>query len=311
MGGTTAAGHLSRPDFENLRMVLASICIRRPNALLTLPGIDYRECRPIFYPEERTQYNSLLEECHRATEKTTLQSQGGSGLLECLLRLRLFCNGGKASLRGDEDFLSPNDRTLSILQQTEDAHCVYCDCEVLAVNSDAAGQQQDGTSHVTCCRRLVCAECFDTTYRSKASRPFRCPLCSLTGADSLEKEKQSTSPMEENVRRPPSKIATLLQNIRDCNSNEKWWAYSLSFAVLFQHGIKGADSCNSSLVFSFWTKTLDIIAEHLEKEHVNFVRVDGLLSPAQRKDSLTSFRRDDKVQALLMTFGTGSTGCVL
>lgn len=247
IGGTAAAGHFVRPNFENLKIVLASICIRRSNSLLKLPGLDYRDCRPVFDPEERHQYNSLVKECHRAMEKTSLSFQGGSGLLECLLRLRLFCNGGKASLRGDTDFLTPNDRTLSILQQTGDADCVYCHCEVLAVNSDAAGQRQDGTSHLTCCGRLVCAECIPT-YMSQVSVPFKCPLCTSTSAYSFEKAEQAKP--QGKLGGPPSKIATLLQNIRDHRSDEKWYAHIFNHSILPQH-ITGAKISVSVWCFLF------------------------------------------------------------
>lgn len=38
--------------------------------------------------------------------------------------------------------------------------------------------------------------------------------------------------------------------------------------------------------------------------------MDGSLSQAQRKKALAAFRRDAKVEALLITFGTGSAGYV-
>ena len=63
-----------------------------------------------------------------------------------------------------------------------------------------------------------------------------------------------------------------------------------------------------SIIFSFWTSTLDILEDLLSSEGVELVRIDGGVSDDERLRRLNRFREKRTVQVLLMTIGTGAVG---
>lgn len=64
----------------------------------------------------------------------------------------------------------------------------------------------------------------------------------------------------------------------------------------------------SSIIFSCWTRTLDLIAKHLRGEKIVFVRVDGETPSSTREGIIKRFADDKEVRVLLMTTGTGAFG---
>lgn len=65
---------------------------------------------------------------------------------------------------------------------------------------------------------------------------------------------------------------------------------------------------NHSIIFSCWTRTLDLIDKHLRREKIRFVRVDGEVLVSKRQGIIDSFANDKTVRVLLMTTGTGAFG---
>lgn len=63
-----------------------------------------------------------------------------------------------------------------------------------------------------------------------------------------------------------------------------------------------------SIVFSCWTKTLDILSQLLNEQQIQFVRIDGTVSCVERLKRLAVFQESLEVSVLLMTFGTGAVG---
>ena len=73
-----------------------------------------------------------------------------------------------------------------------------------------------------------------------------------------------------------------------------------------------ADICHgtdlTSVVFSFWTSTLDIIEECLNGNSIRFMRFDGKVTNGKRAALLKSFHEDEGVRVALMTISCGSVG---
>ncbi|KAI7782505.1 hypothetical protein LA080_013505 [Diaporthe eres] len=193
VGGIKVAGQLVGSNFGNLRDLLSVVCIRRPNSLLALPGIEFQECRPVLSLAERIQYNVLVKGCHQAIEKSLYRGKDQNdayGVLESLLRLRLFCNGGVTTLQLEECSLSPNDKTLSLLQQNEDASCSYC------------------------------------RFSEETSKLAHCPVCVGAESDHLPEALPAKVIFSAQTDRPSSKIAALLDNIRKEPTSEKCLIFS-------------------------------------------------------------------------------------
>lgn len=63
-----------------------------------------------------------------------------------------------------------------------------------------------------------------------------------------------------------------------------------------------------SIVFSFWTSTLDLIPPVLEANGLEFARLDGRLTKGQRSRSLQDFRAKPDLKVLLATLSTAGFG---
>ena len=66
-----------------------------------------------------------------------------------------------------------------------------------------------------------------------------------------------------------------------------------------------------SVIFSCWTKTLDLIAKHLHQHFIPFERIDGECPLLRRQWILDDFERNLNMPVLIMTTGTGAYGLVL
>lgn len=63
-----------------------------------------------------------------------------------------------------------------------------------------------------------------------------------------------------------------------------------------------------SIVFSFWKRSLRLVSHLLSEHGIPSIRVDGDLSPRQRKEALAEFHEKPDARVLLMTLGTGAVG---
>ena len=63
-----------------------------------------------------------------------------------------------------------------------------------------------------------------------------------------------------------------------------------------------------SIVFTFWKKTLDILATALDAADIKYCRLDGSLTTKRRNEVLTDFRVNAASKVLIMTFSTGAIG---
>jgi SWI/SNF-related matrix-associated actin-dependent regulator of chromatin subfamily A3 len=63
-----------------------------------------------------------------------------------------------------------------------------------------------------------------------------------------------------------------------------------------------------SIVFSFWKKSLDLVAYYFTARGIPLVRIDGSVSLAERRKVLSDFHAKQEIRVLLMTLGTGAVG---
>lgn len=65
---------------------------------------------------------------------------------------------------------------------------------------------------------------------------------------------------------------------------------------------------HSSIVFSFWKMSLDLVGTMLQHHDIAYLRIDGSVSGADRERALRGFDGALKRVVLLMTIGTGAVG---
>lgn len=224
-------------DFDNLRRLLKSICLRRNKRVLPLyqsadnwTSVNY-DIK--FSDLERSQYTQLAVACREAiltavnghTTKAAHRT-----VLEQLLRLRMFCNNGQNSLRRIAATNGDQSDLLSILQQSEDAICVYCSCDITSLGHVG----DDDSAIVTVCQHLVCHECrsrYESDITKPRKLPYRCPRCE--GGDNATDDMFPRSIDTNEILNTgatslqyPSKLVRLMKDVEDHRSQGKRYVFA-------------------------------------------------------------------------------------
>lgn len=71
---------------------------------------------------------------------------------------------------------------------------------------------------------------------------------------------------------------------------------------------KSSTDSSSSVVFSYWTTTLDLIEKGLKEASIPYARFDGSVSSQNRSLVLDNFRREREISVILMTISCASVG---
>ncbi|KAK4163844.1 P-loop containing nucleoside triphosphate hydrolase protein [Cladorrhinum sp. PSN259] len=93
----------------------------------------------------------------------------------------------------------------------------------------------------------------------------------------------------------------------ETNNNLNLSGHSTKVSLLVQDIDDHRDS-DKCIIFSSWTKTLDIATHALRQRGIPFRRIDGNTSTSDRIKILKMFQTDNQLVALVMTFGTGAVG---
>ncbi|KAI3335700.1 SNF2 family N-terminal domain-containing protein [Ustulina deusta] len=278
--------------FQNLRVLLRAVCLRRTRQLLDLPEPVPKLRRLPLTSLEQSQYNDLLSKGRILIDMAVSKrgkSNVNSAYLESLLKLRIFCNNGqpRAGLDlGPRGLPTDPDEALIYLQQQGQNICIYCSGTIYFINESA---ETDGGIFISSRCHLVCHHCLPHHRAQKK----RCPVCDVNGStsqaflppsgvhiDSVRYDKFRNMQQDGPY---PSKLLALLSDIRQ-NSSHK------------------------SIVFSCWKKTLDIAGGLLQNQGIRCNIIHGSLSLAERVKVLRDFRSPIGANILLMTLGTGAVG---
>ncbi|KAI3323069.1 hypothetical protein HD806DRAFT_535561 [Xylariaceae sp. AK1471] len=288
------ANGTSKPDYENLKLLLRSICLRRRSSnVLPSLGVTFIQRRPAMSEVERKAYDELAAlcgQCIKAAVNSKSTKGGNRPMLTALLRMRIFCNTGLSSsvqsLSDDvEKHLTP-----SLLQQSGEDICVSCKNEVLSLDAEDRIENYQNLTH----RQLKCEGCSRRAPSTQDSeglpRDPQNPPNVIDDDDVMQDVQYENDhilvPINDVSRHAvyPSKLLSLLDDIKEHYSEDK------------------------SIIFSFWKRSLDLIGKLFNDERLVFGRVDGDIPSSQRKKVLAKFHDDPSVRVLLMTIGTGAVG---
>jgi SWI/SNF-related matrix-associated actin-dependent regulator of chromatin subfamily A3 len=102
-----------------------------------------------------------------------------------------------------------------------------------------------------------------------------------------------------------TKLFKLLQDVHKHRYSDK------RYVDVLQRIISRSNNANfSSIIFSSWKKTLNVVATLLTADEIPFVQIDGSFSIPERTRALATFEQNPQVSVLLMTFGTGALGYI-
>lgn len=288
--------HISAPLSTNrekalstLRKLFRCTSLRRIkdaviDELQLTPRIDaIREVQ--FNQYERRLYDVLkrsLAYCFRSTASDIDKTGSGSNVLQTITRLRQFCNHGLDLLpRETQDLFGEviDEEEMTRAFMTRSTKCDSC-----AMQSPA-GDSSQIVFRAVWCGHTICSRCLPETQISSQS----CPLCfSLEVSNYSSEDAQGLEqPVIHREHQPSSKVSALLENL---SAEQKLYP-----AV-------------KSIIFSSWTKMLNLVEVALTTNGYKFQRVDGSRTDEQRRLSLKTFRTDPRYSILLASIGSAGIG---
>ena len=225
----------SEPDYENLKILLGSICLRRSISSLSLTlGFTFQDNWLHLSQLETSSYNDLVDYCKRSIDAVVSNKRtphGSRDILTALLQLRIFCNTGLIQ-RGvaKEDLidqLNP-DEINSLYQQSGEAVCVVCNSDILSFDKDSdLDQQLTNPSHGLKCKdcnpKVVAAHDGGYSLRGHLSSTHSIEnQHRLVLRKDRENEPDSDSYSSSDLCTYPSKMKALISDILEYRSQEKW-----------------------------------------------------------------------------------------
>ncbi|KAF3188168.1 hypothetical protein TWF225_003932 [Orbilia oligospora] len=320
-------------SMDKLRILVDSIALRRRKDRIDLPTKHDRTLQLRFSPEEQELYDATSRQSRYKIDMVAKQGHlNGKAyvhVLQTILRLRMIC--ASRDLLGDEDtagLISSNAIDIdsltdeethamgkkqafeiyNLMKESDEDICYTCQKKVsTATARDGTPTNQDASApfgHITSCPHLFCTECGPKYLEALLEYAnmgdwTSCPLCRLPLRIGMRELKASDDPSlqkDENIKRKvvfrnsSTKIRHLVNDLMD-NRN------------------MGDDKGRiKSVIFSGWTMHLDLIEFAFERAGIKWTRIDGKMNRAQRADSLTRFREDPDVEAILVSISAGGVG---
>ncbi|KAI1622935.1 SNF2 family N-terminal domain-containing protein [Exophiala viscosa] len=282
-----------------LQALMSTLCLRRMKDMkfidLKLPEITFHKYAVKFLPHEQERYDAFRSEAKGLLEaaKAKKGDTNMTHLLEVLLRLRQTCNHWK--MCGDE-------RIKRLLELVEGNAVVDVgnaanrkalqDLLQLAIDS-----QEDcpvcldslKSPVITGCAHTFCRGCIERVIETQ----HKCPMCR---AELLDKEKlvepaagigEGDEPdLDIDPENTSSKIEALIKVLK---ASEK-------------------DRNVKTVVFSQWTSFLDLVQAQLERNGLNFTRLDGKMNSTRRDAAIDALNTDPSCKIMLASLSVCSVG---
>jgi SWI/SNF-related matrix-associated actin-dependent regulator of chromatin subfamily A3 len=304
-----------RQGVLRLKKLVNAITLCRSKDSIDLPrrtniihDLEFSSAERKVYNEAKDRTATLLDNAMSAE-----YAQRGVYLnaLQWLNTLRLICSHGIIDSKETGSGLGINDNDcLTIWDQSTAqkalnnmicagaALCVACGSELSEINIDEVSAdiaeldrledtRESYRARLSQCLFLLCGSCVSKSESSEHSACSHNPKCptfevSLESSSVLKPalETQISEPIDDNT---PTKLKALVKDLQKFENTK-------------------------SVVFSFWTFTLDLIGRLLEGASIKYTRIDGKLSADKRSEAIAKFQTDASIQVILVSITCGGTG---
>ncbi|KAF2664318.1 hypothetical protein BT63DRAFT_460620 [Microthyrium microscopicum] len=272
---------------RRLATLIDALCIRRTKDRLKLPEAQDSRVELIFSDAEQRQYTKAVGDMNR-----NLRQQVGSsksmhdfGLFQIQLQLRILCNHGTHQdpfAWKQNAWMDMRQYALTSLLATSEVVCSICN-EIIPVTSAQNIYRMHGDE----CRHAICDGCSDLKTGHQQNL-FSCPIC------------MQVKLLKDVEERPAAKKILNAQYFRENG-------YSTKITQLVKDLTKNLNE-KKSIVFSCWTRSLELIGRYLTDASITFERIDGGISLQERERILNKFATHRDLHVLIMTTGTGAYG---
>lgn len=318
-----------------LRILVDTMTLRRQKDKINLPKRHDMIVKLQFSSDERRMYDAFEKDAQVRVNVLAGQRErmvGGKTyihILQAILRLRLFCSGGKHLLNEDDLRLleglsqdSPIDLDsdeedekpaltenqaydmFNLMKDTNGDNCIGCNQKLGAKEgADIESERQEEViGHMTPCYHLICTSCIKDIQGTCACGHAISGLIALRLTRTVQEHDARAEGRGRNLSNgkgikdytgPNTKVRYLIEELK------KWRDMGEA---------KPEEPPYKSVVFSQWTTNLDLIQMALEAEGIVFVRLDGKMSRTARTRAMDNFREDPSVQVILVSITAGGLG---
>lgn len=316
-----------------LRLLVDTITLRRMKDKIDLPQRFDHIVKLKFSSEERKMYDAFQKDAQLRVNVITGQRErmvGGKTyihILQAILRLRLFCSGGKDLMSEDDlrllegtsseapiDLDSDDDEAkqqltetkaygiYNLMQDTNGDNCIICS-EKLGPKEGAeieSERQEEVIGFMTPCFHLICTKCIKDNRESCGCNERLTYTVSLRSTKAeqeheahAEKANKAGGKIIRDYSGPNTKVRYLI------NELNKWKSKSEE---------NPDEAPYKSVVFSQWTTNLDLIQMALQEAGIVYTRLDGKMTRVARSRAMEVFRDDPVVQVILVSITAGGLG---
>ncbi|KAF5857340.1 hypothetical protein ETB97_005918 [Aspergillus alliaceus] len=268
--------------WEKLRSLVQAISLRRTKEALDL-NLPVREgiIQPVeLNMEERKMYKLFTKSCVSAIETRGMARSS----FQNILRLRQICNHGRELLPSTTQQWLDSVMSFDENPTTPPPTCEHC--------NDPMADSEENMDDPIACMHQVCKACLRGVQEGDSPSEPVCPVCSESGCE--KKEGQGTDETEvETQYRPSSKVKALLENLQKARCQSSQHPEEMPI---------------KSVIFSTWTKMLDLVEKALDGTGFQFQRIDGSKSSSHRKQALRIFNESPSCTVFLATLGSAGVG---
>ncbi|KAF7898729.1 hypothetical protein EAF00_005175 [Botryotinia globosa] len=258
-----------------LKTLVRAITISRTKTVVELPArvdeihhLDFTSAEREKYEAEKVRARVLL--------KRAISSGNQSGktfnALSLLNRLRLICNHGLLQITSTTDHMVSQESDLV-------ACCSMC--------GDYLQEEIFGdpfSSGIDIQRQPLCQQCILQEGDNCSRSPSKSSNFPDTGEDLRSVTPPTATDAAFSIQHMSTKVKALLADVHKYKNAEK------------------------SVVFSYWTNTLDLVQMMLDNQGISHTRIDGTMSLSKRNEALDAFKNNDKFRVILVSITCGGAG---
>jgi SWI/SNF-related matrix-associated actin-dependent regulator of chromatin subfamily A3 len=283
-----------------LQAIMAAFTLRRRKEMpfidLRLPAIEEYKHAVTFTDKEKSRYEAFEKQAKGQLAKYNNQDAGGNQkskafqtLLEILLRMRQCCNHWQLC----------GERVMQVMDQLEKQGTVTLNDDTKRGLQDLLQVHIESQEECAICLEILhnpaittCGHFFDFDCISKViETQHKCPMC----------------------RAPLKDESCLVQPANDCGDespDDEMDLNASSSKLESMMTILSATKArkDKTVIFSQWTRFLDLVQARLEKEGYKFCRIDGTMPARRRDESLHALENDDDTTIMLASLGVCAVG---
>ncbi|KAK0629251.1 SNF2 family N-terminal domain-containing protein [Bombardia bombarda] len=301
---------------DRLVLLYDALCLRRTKDILELPSHNERTRDLTMTDDERRQYDKTFKILLRYMGTGVSQYPGGAGhghdhrsikfgQFQAHLQLRILCNHGTFQKpfswkkRDLKDERAAEREAFIGLGQGPEIMCDGCKQPRPILGST-------NNSFVENCTHSFCLECLDDCADFPGMQNMKhCPLCHRFGNAPPDDQDDIVMQDGDDEDNTPDKDMVQENSLHKDYFNRTGFSTKMNALI---RDVKEDVGTTKSIIFSCWTKTLNLISRQLTKEKIRHLRIDGDCLLSKRQNIIDKFARDGNARVLLMTTGTGAFG---